>query len=48
MPKCLLANTFLLVKEKGKCIPKVEGSSTSPMTSIKELLAWKPGKIHTP
>jgi hypothetical protein len=39
MPKCLLALTFVHVKEKGKRILKVEGSSTSSMTSIEELIA---------
>jgi hypothetical protein len=34
--------------EGNKHIPKVANSSMNPMTSIKEPLAWKPGKIHTP
>jgi hypothetical protein len=48
MPKCYLVQTFLLVKEIGKRIPKVASSSTNLMTSIEELPAWKPGKIHIP
>jgi hypothetical protein len=38
MPKCQPTQTFLLVKEKGKDIPKVANSSMGLMTSIKELL----------
>jgi len=48
MPKSPIVQTFLLVKEIRKRITKVASSSTSPMTSIEELLAWKLGKIHIP
>ncbi len=47
-PKCLPMSTFLPMKEKGKRIPKVEGSSTNLMTLIEELPAWEPSKIRTP
>jgi hypothetical protein len=48
MPKSPPMETFLPMKEIGKHIPKVASSSMNPMTSIKEPLAWKPSKIHTP
>jgi len=48
MPKILPRQTFLLVKEIGKFIPKVASSLTSSMTSMKELPTWKLGKIRTP
>jgi hypothetical protein len=36
------------VKEKVKHRPKVASSSMSLMTSQKEVLVWKPGKIYIP
>jgi len=46
--KSLPMQIFLPMKEINKHIPKVANSSMSPMTLIKELLAWKLGKIHIP
>lgn len=38
MPKCQLAQTFLPMKKKGKCIPKVASSSISQMTLEKNFI----------
>jgi hypothetical protein len=48
MPKYFPAQTFHLMKEIDKHIPKVASSSTIPMMSIKELPILKLGKIHIP
>ncbi len=47
-PKSPPTQTFFPMKEIGKHITKVANSSTSSMTSIKELPSLKPGKINTP